>query len=151
MAVFEHLNSQGNTGAQYLAPGYQNFVTHPCGIVAIPTLEEVDAKRQRWEKALAKAGNARVRRGLIQLAWRFLRFQKDSALTQWFRVRTDGPSGSRKTNDRSTRPQAAHRVAAHGFFMVGIQQRIPPSTRWRRMCCVRWWAPLGSSQISGAG
>src|SRR5215472_14581290 len=29
------------------------------------------------EKGLAKAGNARVRRGLIQLAWRFLMFQKD--------------------------------------------------------------------------
>src|SRR3982750_4255115 len=35
---------------------------------------------RRREKGLAKAGNARVRRGLIQLAWRFLRFQPDSAL-----------------------------------------------------------------------
>jgi transposase len=34
-----------------------------------------------------------VRRGLIQLAWRFLLFQKDSALTLWFRSRTEGPSG----------------------------------------------------------
>src|SRR6202795_3358161 len=34
---------------------------------------------KRREKGLAKAGNARVRRGLIQLAWRFLMFQKDSA------------------------------------------------------------------------
>jgi transposase len=41
------------------------------------------------EKGLAKAGNARVRRGLIQLAWRFLMFQKDT--------RTEGPSGARKT------------------------------------------------------
>ena len=46
---------------------------------------------------LAKAGNARVRRGLIQLAWRFLMFQKDSALARWYRVRTEGPSGARKT------------------------------------------------------
>jgi hypothetical protein len=29
----------------------------------------------RREKGLAKAGNARVRRGMIELAWRFLRFQ----------------------------------------------------------------------------
>jgi transposase len=36
---------------------------------------------------LAKAGIARVRRGLIQLAWRFLRFQKESALGQWYRAR----------------------------------------------------------------
>ena len=46
---------------------------------------------------MAKAGNARVRRGLIQLAWRFLRFQRDSALAQWYRARTGGPKGARKT------------------------------------------------------
>src|SRR4051812_21752919 len=38
---------------------------------------------QRREKGLAKVGNARVRRGMVQLAWRFLLFQKDSALAQW--------------------------------------------------------------------
>ena len=37
-----------------------------------------------------------MRRGLIQLAWRFLLFQKDSALAQWFRSRTEG-GGARKT------------------------------------------------------
>ena len=37
---------------------------------------------RRREKGLARAGNARVRRGMIQLAWRFLMFQKDSALAQ---------------------------------------------------------------------
>jgi transposase len=52
---------------------------------------------KRREKGLAKSGNARVRRGLIQLAWRFLRFQKDSALAQWYRVRTEGTKGVRKT------------------------------------------------------
>ena len=48
-------------------------------------------------RELAKAGNARVRRGLIQLAWRFLLFQKDSALARWYRTRTEGPNGARKT------------------------------------------------------
>jgi transposase len=53
---------------------------------------------RRREKGLARAGNARVRRGMIQLAWRFLMFQKDSALAQWFRARTtDARSGTRKT------------------------------------------------------
>ena len=52
---------------------------------------------KRREKGLAKAGNARVRRGLIQLAWRFLQFQKESTLVKWFRLRTEGPSGARKT------------------------------------------------------
>jgi len=35
---------------------------------------------KRREKGLARSGNARVRRGMIQLAWRFLMFQKESAL-----------------------------------------------------------------------
>ena len=43
--------------------------------------EESGARRR--EKGLARAGNARVRRGMLQLAWRFLIFQKDSALAQW--------------------------------------------------------------------
>jgi transposase len=53
---------------------------------------------RRREKGLARAGNARVRRGMLQLAWRFLMFQKDSALAQWYRARTaDARGASRKT------------------------------------------------------
>ena len=53
---------------------------------------------KRREKGLAKGGNARVRRGMIQLAWRWLMFQKDSALAQWYRARTAGARGDvRKT------------------------------------------------------
>jgi transposase len=33
---------------------------------------------------------------MIQLAWRFLMFQKDSALARWFRARTDSVPRSRK-------------------------------------------------------
>jgi transposase len=43
---------------------------------------------KRREKGLARAGNARVRRIMLQLAWRWLMFQKDSALAQWYRART---------------------------------------------------------------
>ncbi len=39
-----------------------------------------ESGRRRREKGLAKAGNARVRHGMVQLAWRFLLFQKESAL-----------------------------------------------------------------------
>jgi transposase len=68
-------------------------VARYAGLTGAP--DESGSKRR--EKGLAKSGNARVRRGLIQLAWRFLLFQKDSALTKWFRSRTEGPSGARKT------------------------------------------------------
>jgi transposase len=53
-----------------------------------------ESGRRRREKGLAKAGNARVRRGMIQLAWRFLIFQKDSALAQWYRARTADAHGA---------------------------------------------------------
>lgn len=52
---------------------------------------------KRREKGLARAGNARVRRGLIQLAWRFLVFQRNSTLARWYVGRTSGPNGARKT------------------------------------------------------
>jgi transposase len=69
-------------------------VARYAGLTGAP--DESGAKRR--EKGLAKAGNARVRRGMIQLAWRFLLFQKDSALSQWYRARTtDARGATRKT------------------------------------------------------
>ncbi len=56
-----------------------------------------ESGKRRRERGLARAGNARVRRIVIQLAWRFLRFQKDSALVQWYQARTDDTRKSRKT------------------------------------------------------
>jgi transposase len=68
-------------------------VARYAGLTGAP--DESGNKRQ--EKGLAKAGNARVRRGMIQLAWRFLIFQKDSALAQWYRTRTESSGKKRKT------------------------------------------------------
>ena len=68
-------------------------VARYAGVTGSP--DESGAKRR--ERGLAKAGNARVRRGLMQLAWRFLRFQKESALAQWYYARTAGAAGKRKT------------------------------------------------------
>lgn len=69
-------------------------VARYAGLTGAP--DESGAKRR--EKGLAKVGNARVRRGMIQLAWRFLLLQKESALAQWYRARTaDARGGTRKT------------------------------------------------------
>ena len=67
-------------------------VARYAGLTGSP--DESGAKRR--EKGLAKGGNARVRRGMIQLAWRLLIFQKDSALAQWYRARTENARGRRK-------------------------------------------------------
>jgi transposase len=68
-------------------------VARYAGLTGSP--DESGSKRR--EKGLARAGNARVRRGMIQLAWRFIMFQKESALAQWYRARTENARGSRKT------------------------------------------------------
>jgi transposase len=68
-------------------------VARYAGLTGAP--DESGSKRR--EKGLTKAGNARVRRGMIQLAWRFLLFQQDSALAEWFRSRAEGVNGARKT------------------------------------------------------
>lgn len=68
-------------------------VARYAGLTGAP--DESGSKRR--EKGLAKSGNARVRRGMIQLAWRFLLHQKGSALTQWYRTRTASAGIKRKT------------------------------------------------------
>jgi transposase len=54
--------------------------------------------RNGANKGSPEPGNARVCRGMIQLAWRSLMFQKESALALWYRARTaDSRMGTRKT------------------------------------------------------
>ena len=42
------------------------------------------------EQGISKAGNRRARAMLVELAWLWLRYQPDSALTQWFKTRFAG-------------------------------------------------------------
>jgi transposase len=74
--------------------------TRGAGLTGAP--DESGAKRR--DQGLAKAGNARVPhgsspwaegpRGMIQLAYRFLRFQKNSALGRWYQARTADRRGA---------------------------------------------------------
>jgi transposase len=61
----------------------QRAIARYAGLTGSPD----ESGRRRREKGLAKAGNARVRRGMIGLAWRFLMYQPDTALVQWYRAR----------------------------------------------------------------
>jgi transposase len=68
-------------------------VARYAGLTGSP--DESGSKRR--EQGLAKAGNARVRRGLIQPAWRLLTHQSDCELVKWYRERTvDGRGITRK-------------------------------------------------------
>jgi transposase len=55
-----------------------------------------ESGKKRRERGLAKSGNARVRRGMLQLAWGFLVHQKGSALAEWYRARTVDARGGRR-------------------------------------------------------
>jgi len=98
-------------------------VARYAGLTGTP--DESGSKRR--EKGLAKSGNSRVRRGLIQLAWRFLRFQKNSALARWYRARTEGPKGARKTTMIVALARklliALWRMARTGVVPVGVELR----------------------------
>ena len=67
-------------------------VARYAGLTGTP--DESGSKRR--EKGIGKAGNPRGRRGMIQLAWRFLMFQPDAALVRWYRERTAGGKGAIK-------------------------------------------------------
>jgi transposase len=84
---------------------------------------------QRREKGLARAGNARVRLGMIQLAWRFLWLQKDSALARWYRQRTEAAPGARKTMIVALARKlliALWRLVREGIVPEGLQMRSAP-------------------------
>src|SRR5438445_13075327 len=101
-------------------------VARYAGLTGSP--DESGAKRR--EQGLARAGNARVRRGMIQLAWRFLLFQKESALALWYRARTaDSRLGTRKTMIVALARKlmiALWRFVTTGETLEGVQQAKAP-------------------------
>jgi hypothetical protein len=96
-------------------------VARYAGVTGSP--DESGAKR--GERGLAKSGNARVRRGLMQLAWRFLRFQSESALAKWYRERTEG--GKRKT----TMIVGLARKLLVSLWRLATLGEVPPGVRLR--------------------
>ena len=61
---------------------------------------------------------------MIQLAWRFLVSQKDSALARWYRTETES-AGETQNNDRGAGAQVAHCPMAPGNHWGG--------SGWRRI------------------
>jgi len=45
------------------------------------------------DQGISKAGNPRLRRVMIEAAWMWLRYQPESALSRWFRVRVGDAKG----------------------------------------------------------
>jgi transposase len=85
------LKGIGDTGASVLSTelfGWKQFnnrreVGASVGLTPTP----YDSGESSREQGISKAGNQRVRRVIIELAWQWLRYQPDSGLSQWFKER----------------------------------------------------------------
>jgi len=55
-----------------------------------------DSGESQVDQEISKQGNRRVRALLVEMAWSWLRYQPDSALTQWFNQRTQGTGPNRR-------------------------------------------------------
>jgi transposase len=81
---------------------------------------------RRREKGLSRAGSGRLRRGMVQLAWRFLRFQPDSALARWFHSRA--PKGA-PDKVRKTMIVALARKLLIALWRLAVSGEVPEGVR----------------------
>jgi transposase len=73
------------------SPGWKSFnnrreVGGSVGLVGTP----YNSGQSDREQGISKAGNARVRATLVELAWLWIRYQPESNLTTWFNTRYAG-------------------------------------------------------------
>lgn len=83
--------------------------------------------RLQHEQGISKAGNAVVRAHLIQLAWRWVRFQTGSDITAWFVART---SGNSKRNRRVAIVAVARKLLI-ALWRYATQGLVPTGARLR--------------------
>ena len=69
-----------------------------------------DSGESRVDQGISKQGNRRVRALLIEMAWFWLRYQPNSALSKWFAQRTGG-AGQNKRGKRIAIVAVARRLA----------------------------------------
>ena len=83
--------------------------------------------RLQHEQGISKAGNAIVRARLVQLAWRWVRFQTGSAITAWFVERTNGHS---KRNRRVAIVAVARKLLV-ALWRYANQGLVPTGAKMR--------------------
>lgn len=83
------------------------------------------------EQGVSKAGNPRLRRALVQLAWLWLRHQPDSALSRWFHQRVNQANGRQKKTLIVALARkllvALWRYVAHGVVIEGAAMKTQAS------------------------
>ena len=83
--------------------------------------------RLQHEQGISKAGNAVVRARLVQLAWRWVRFQTSSDVTAWFVART---SGNSKRNRRVAIVAVARKLLI-ALWRYATQGLVPTGAKLR--------------------
>lgn len=97
MATLTHLRGLAANGAARVVSeffGWRTFqngreVGSLAGLTPTPYQSGTSARDQ----GISKAGNARVRTMMVELAWSWLRFQPTSALSRWYQARFGSGSG----------------------------------------------------------
>jgi transposase len=88
-----------------------------------------DNGESQVDQGISRQGNRRVRALLVEMAWTWLRYQPDSALTRWFNQRTLGTGPNRRAR-RIAIVAVARRLAIalwrylkHGVIPEGAQMK----------------------------
>ena len=81
--------------------------------------------RLQHDQDISVAGNGIVRARLVQLAWRWVRFQTESAITAWFVQRTGGES----RRSRRVAIVAVARKLLVALWRYATRGLLPPGAR----------------------
>ncbi len=81
--------------------------------------------RLQHDQGISKAGNSIVRARLVQLAWRWVRFQNASEITAWFTQRT----GSESRRNRRVAIVAVARKLLVALWRYATQGLVPSGAR----------------------
>ena len=79
-----------------------------------------DSGESQVDQGISKQGNRRVRALLVEMAWTWLRYQPDSALTQWFNQRTQGTGPNRRARRIAIVAVARRLVIAWRYLKDGV-------------------------------
>jgi len=97
--ALERLHGIGEVGASRLAlelfwREFKNRREVGACVGLVP--QPYDSGDSQADQGISKQGNRRVRALLIEIAWNWLRYQPNSALTKWFNQRTQGTGPNRR-------------------------------------------------------
>lgn len=113
-----------NLGHEFF--GWRDFQNRrEVGAAAGLTGSPYNSGESAHEQGISKAGNARVRHGMTELAWRWLMFQPQSALAQWYEKRFGRGTGRM----RRVGIVALARKLLVALWRYGAQNQAPEGAR----------------------